>query len=142
MTREFVGESLALVNACLNGTCAVLLVSGRLAIARGRRDVHRWLMLTAIVLSAIFLVSYLTRVGLTGTHRDMHEGVRHVAYLAILGTHMMLAVLVVPMALTSLWLAYKERFERHRAVAKLTFPIWLYVSVTGVVVYVMLYAVP
>src|SRR5262249_22658862 len=134
--------SLAFVNACLNGTCGVLLVSGRVAIARGRRDVHRRLMVSAIVVSAVFLASYLTRVALTGTHVDPHGGLRHTAYLLILGTHMVLAALVVPMALTTLWLAYKERFARHRALAKFTFPVWLYVSVTGVVVYMMLYVVP
>jgi putative membrane protein len=142
VSREAIGELLALVNACLNGTCAILLVSGRVAIARGLRDVHRRIMVTAFVVSAVFLCSYLTRVGLTGTHRDPHEGLRHAAYLAILGTHMLLAVLVVPMVLASLWLAYKSRFARHRKLARVTFPVWLYVSVTGVVVYLMLYAIP
>jgi len=142
MSHEALGESLALVNACLNGTCAVLLVSGRVAIARGKRDVHRRVMITAFVVSAVFLASYLTRVALTGTHRDPHEGLRHAAYLAILGSHMVLAALVVPMVLTTLWLAYRSRFARHRRLAKVTFPVWLYVSVTGVVVYVMLYAIP
>jgi putative membrane protein len=142
MIRETLGELLALVNACLNGTCAILLVAGRVAIARGRREVHRRRMIAAVTVSAIFLVSYLTRVALTGTHRDPHEGLRHAAYLAILGSHMILAALVVPMVLTALWLAHKERFARHRALARLTFPIWLYVSITGVVVYFMLYAIP
>jgi putative membrane protein len=139
MTSETLGDTLAFVNACLNGTCAILLVSGRLAIARGKREVHRRFMLTAFVVSTVFLASYLTRVALTGTHRDPHEGLRHAAYLAILGSHMLLAMLVVPMVLTTLWFAYKSRFARHRALAKVTFPVWLYVSVTGVVVYMMLY---
>jgi putative membrane protein len=142
MSHGALGDSLAFVNACLNGTCAVLLVSGRVAIARGKRDVHRRFMVTAFVVSTVFLASYLTRVALTGTHRDPHEGLRHAAYIAILGSHMVLAALVVPMVLTTLWLAYKARFVRHRRLAKITFPVWLYVSVTGVVVYVMLYAIP
>jgi putative membrane protein len=139
MNSAALGDTLALVNACLNGTCAVLLVSGRVAIGRGKRDVHRRLMVTAFVVSAVFLVSYLTRVALTGTHRDPHEGLRHVVYLLVLGSHMILAMVVVPMVLVTLWLAYKARFARHRKLARITFPVWLYVSVTGVLVYLMLY---
>ena len=136
------GDGLAAVNATLNGTCALLLVAGRVAIARGRTKTHRGLMLSAFVVSSIFLVTYLTRVALTGTHVDPHKGWLHVAYLSILGTHMILAMLVVPLVLVVLSLALKKRFVRHRAVARWTFPIWLYVSVTGVVVYVVLYHVP
>jgi putative membrane protein len=142
MTRVEVGETLAMVNALLNGTCAVLLVCGRIAIARKRPTVHRSLMVSAFVTSCLFLTSYLTRVYLTGTHKDPHTGFFHDAYMAVLGTHMILAILVVPMVLTALYLAYKKRFERHRALARWTFPVWLYVSVTGVAVYVMLYQVP
>lgn len=142
MTRVEVGETLALLNALLNGTCAVLLVCGRIAIARKRPAIHRSLMVSAFVTSCLFLTSYLTRVYLTGTHKDPHTGLFHAAYLAVLGTHMILAMLVVPMVLTVLYLATKKRFERHRALARWTFPVWLYVSVTGVAVYVMLYQVP
>ncbi len=142
MTRIELGETLAMVNALLNGTCAVLLVCGRIAIARKRPTIHRSLMLTAFVTSCLFLTSYLTRVYLSGTHKDPHTGWFHDAYFAVLGTHMILAIAVVPMVLTALYLAYKKRFERHRALAKWTFPVWLYVSVTGVAVYVMLYQVP
>lgn len=142
MTRPELGDSLALVNAALNATCAVLLVCGRVAIARKQRDTHRALMVSAFVTSSIFLTSYLTRVALTGTHADPHHGWLHVAYLAVLGTHMILAMVVVPMVLTALFYAVRKRFEKHRALARWTFPIWLYVSVTGVVVYVVLYRVP
>jgi len=142
MTRPELGDLLAAVNATLNGTCAALLLSGRVAIARRRTRTHRALMVSAFVVSSVFLASYLTRVALTGTHVDPHHGWVHVAYYAVLGTHMVLAMAVVPLALTALVLAFRKRFDRHRAVARWTFPIWLYVSVTGVVVYVVLYHVP
>ncbi len=142
MTTVEIGEHLALLNAILNGTSAILLVCGRIAIANKRPMIHRRFMLTAFVTSSIFLASYLTRVALTGTHADPHHGAVHVIYLTVLITHMILAITVVPLVLTALWLAWKARFEKHRKVARVTFPIWLYVSVTGVVVYVMLYQVP
>jgi putative membrane protein len=142
MTTAEWGDVLAALNATLNGTAAVLLLSGRVAIAKKKRKVHRALMVTAFVVSAVFLCSYLTRVALTGTHADPHHGWVHVAYLTILLTHMTLAVTVVPLVLISLYNAYKERFAKHRRIARWTFPIWLYVSVTGVVVYLMLYRLP
>ena len=142
MTREAIGESLALLNAVLNGTSAFFILSGRIAIAKRKPMVHRALMLAAFVTSTVFLLSYLTRVAMTGTHVDPHHGVVHVVYLVVLVTHMILAMTVVPLVLRTLWLAYKKRFEAHRKIARITFPIWLYVSVTGVVVYVMLYVVP
>ena len=137
-----IGDTLAGVNATLNGTCAVLLLSGRVAIARRRVRTHRAFMVAAFVASCVFLVSYLTRVALTGTHKDPHTGLVHVTYLFVLFTHMTLAMVVVPLVLRSLWLAYKARFAAHARIARLTFPVWLYVSVTGVVVYLMLYVLP
>jgi uncharacterized membrane protein YozB (DUF420 family) len=142
MTREAIGESLALVNAILNGTSALLILSGRIAIARRRPATHRALMMAAFITSSVFLASYLTRVALTGTHVDPHRGWVHALYLTVLVTHMILAIIVVPLVLRTLWLAYKRRFESHKKIARVTFPVWLYVSVTGVVVYVMLYVVP
>jgi putative membrane protein len=142
VTHAELGDSLAALNAVLNGTAAVLLVSGRLAIARKHTRTHRALMLSAFVVSALFLCSYLTRVALTGTHVDPHHGWVHAAYIAILGSHMLLAMCVVPLVVTALVFAFRKRFVKHRAVARWTFPIWLYVSVTGVVVYLMLYRVP
>ena len=142
MTRAEIGDVLALVNAILNGTSALLILSGRVAIARGRRDVHRGLMVAAFLTSAVFLVSYVTRVAMTGTHADPHTGAVHWIYITVLVTHMILAMTVVPLVLRTLWLARANRFAEHRGIARITFPIWLYVSVTGVVVYVMLYHLP
>lgn len=142
MTGAELGDSLAFVNALLNGTAAVCLVFGRVAIAKKKVMTHRAAMLTALFVSAAFLVSYLTRVALTGTHKDPHTGPFHLAYLVVLSTHMLLAMAVVPLVLSAVWLALKKRFASHQKVARVTFPIWLYVSVTGVAVYVMLYVVP
>lgn len=99
-------------------------------------------MLSAFATSTIFLGSYLTRVALTGTHKDPHSGLFHIAYLVVLISHMTLAMAVVPLVLRTIFLALKARVDEHRKIAKITYPVWLYVSVTGVVVYVMLYCVP
>ncbi len=142
MTRESLGETLALVNAILNGTTALFILAGRVAIARKKVMTHRALMMAAFVTSSVFLTSYLTRVALTGTHLDPHTGIVHIAYYVILFSHMVLAMATVPLVLRTLWLAYKKRFEQHRKIARVTFPVWLYVSVTGVIVYLMLYHLP
>ena len=142
MAHEALGAALALTNAVLNGTSALFILSGRIAIAQKKPMVHRKLMVAAFITSSVFLVSYLTRVALTGTHADPHHGIVHGIYYGILLTHMTLAMAVVPLVLRTLWLAHKKRLVQHRAIARFTFPIWLYVSVTGVVVYVMLYHVP
>jgi len=99
-------------------------------------------MIAAVVASATFLVSYLTRVWLTGTHADPHTGAVHALYLLILGTHMVLAVVVVPLVLITLARGLRDRITSHRKIAKYTYPIWLYVSVTGVLVYAILYHLP
>lgn len=142
MTPADIGNHLALVNAMLNATSAVLLVLGWRAIRAGEREKHRRLMTTAVATSALFLVSYLTRVALTGTHASPHEGIVYAIYLFILGTHMILAMTVPAFALGLLWLGYKGRFALHRRIARWGLPIWMYVSVTGVLVYVILYHVP
>ncbi len=132
-------DALPTVNASLNAASAALIVLGFRAIKRGERERHRALMLAAVGCSAVFLAAYLTRVALTGTHRFPVEGGVKVAYLAVLASHTLLAALAAPMILRSVFLALKDRLPAHRRVARWTFPIWLYVSVTGVVVYVMLY---
>ena len=130
------------INAGFNGLSGLLLLSGRVAIARGRRVVHRNLMLAALGSSALFLVGYLTRVATTGPKHFAGEGPWKAIYLVILVTHMILAVAVVPLALTSAWLGLKDRIATHRRVTRWSFPIWMYVSVTGVIVYLMLYHWP
>lgn len=142
MNHEAAGSTLALVNAILNATSAVLMLLGRTAIAKQHRETHRKLMVGAFLTSTLFLCSYLTRVALTGTHKDPHTGLFHVAYLVVLLSHMTLAIAVVPLVLRTLFLARSARFTEHKKIAKITYPVWLYVSVTGVVVYVMLYVVP
>jgi len=128
-------------NAALNATSAALLVAGVRAIRAGRRERHQRLMVAAVAVSALFLASYLTRVALTGTHRFPGEGPLKWLYLAILLSHTVLAVAAAPMALRTLLLGWRGRFADHRALARWTFPIWLYVSVTGVLVYLLLYQV-
>ena len=129
------------INAGLNALSAVLLLAGWRAIRAGDRERHRRWMLAAVACSALFLVSYLTRFALTGAHRFPGGGALRAAYLVLLASHTVLAALVPPLVLAALWLALRGRFERHRRLARVTFPIWLYVSVTGVLVYVMLYHV-
>ncbi|MCY3000392.1 MAG: DUF420 domain-containing protein [Planctomycetota bacterium] len=130
------------VNAVLNGTAATLLVLGLVAIKQGRRERHEFLMKLAFVASAAFLACYLYYhlfVAKGQPTRFGGDGAAKAAYLALLGSHTILAVVNLPMVLRTFWLAHKERWEAHKRLAKWTFPIWLYVSVTGVAVYVVLY---
>lgn len=127
------------VNATLNATSAVLAVLGWRAIRGGDRARHRALMLAALAASALFLAGYLTRVALTGTHAFPGGGALRAVYLAVLASHTVLAAAAAPMILRTLFLALRDRFPDHRRIARLTFPVWLYVSATGVAVYVMLY---
>ena len=133
---------LGTLNATLNGLSAISLIGGRIAIARGQRPRHRRLMLSAVTISGLFLVAYLTRVALVGTHRFSGTGGWRAFYLFVLGTHMLLAAVTPILALRTLYLALKERFDEHRRLARIAFPIWLYVSVTGVLVFLLLYHGP
>lgn len=139
MDAETIGNMLAPLNATLNATATVCLVVGFGFIRARRIDAHRKAMLGAVSASALFLVFYLIRFGLTGTHEFAGEGAARTVYFGILFSHMVLAVVVVPLVIRLLHLARHERFEEHRRLARWTFPIWLYVSVTGIVVYAMLY---
>jgi putative membrane protein len=132
-------HDLPAVNATLNATSAVLLVSGRVLIRNGRRDAHRRVMLTAFTVSTLFLISYLVYHSQVGSVHYPHTGVLRTIYLTILSTHTILAATVPVLAIITLRRALNGRFDRHRAIARWTFPIWLYVSVTGVLVYLMLY---
>jgi len=127
------------VNAALNASSATLVFLGFRAIRAGQRTRHRNLMLSALGTSSLFLVGYLTRIALTGTHRFPGTGWLRAAYLLLLGSHTILAAAIVPLVAVTLWLAWKGRFDAHRRIARYTLPAWLYVSVTGVLVYVMLY---
>lgn len=133
------GELLPSVNAALNATSAVLLFAGWRAIRGGHRELHRALMIAACAVSTVFLASYVTRVALTGTHRFPGGGLLRAVYLAVLASHTVLAALTAPLVLRTVWLSLQERFADHRRIARVTLPVWMYVSVTGVAVYVMLY---
>jgi uncharacterized membrane protein YozB (DUF420 family) len=127
------------INATLNGTSAVLLLLGRWYIARGRMTIHRAIMIAALVTSTAFLACYLYFHAHVGDVRFQGQGWIRPVYFAILITHVILAAVIVPMVIITLSRALRARFDRHRVIARWTFPLWLYVSVTGVVIYVMLY---
>ncbi len=132
-------RDLPALNATLNAVSASLLVLGFYFIRRGRRGAHRAAMLAACATSALFLISYLVYHYQVGSVRFTKPGWIRTLYLSILATHTVLAALVPPLALMTLYRAWRGRWERHRALARWTLPIWLYVSVTGVIVYWMLY---
>jgi putative membrane protein len=131
--------SLPALNAVLNGTSALLLALGYLAIRSRRVHLHRACMVAAFTTSVLFLVSYLTYHYQVGTTRFPGTGSVRTLYLTILGTHTVLAAIIPPLAIATLVLAVRGRFTRHARLARWTLPTWLYVSVTGVVIYVMLY---
>ena len=127
------------VNAVLNGTAAALLVTGFWMIKNRRIQQHRAVMLTAFGVSVAFLISYLVYHAQVGSVTFKHPGTIRTVYLSILLTHTVLAATVPVLAIVTLNRGLAARFDRHRAIARWTFPIWLYVSITGVVVYLMLY---
>ncbi len=133
--------SLPTVNALLNGTSALLLVAGFLSIRSKKIQAHGIWMSLAFLTSILFLASYLTYHAFHGSTRFPGTGTIRGIYLAILVSHTTLAVLIVPLSIRTLYLALRRRFEEHQRIARWTFPIWLYVSVTGVIVYWMLYRV-
>lgn len=126
------------VNASLNATAAALLIAGWVAIRRGARRAHQYFMVSAFAASALFLVCYLAYHYVHGDTRYAGTGPLRVVYLLILATHVLLSMPVVPMALVAFYFAWRKSWERHRKVTRWLAPIWVYVSVTGVVVYFML----
>ena len=132
-------RDLPAINAALNAAAAVALLTGFWLIRRGRWRAHRAAMITALVLSSAFLTSYLVYHAQVGSVRFQGQGWLRTLYLSILATHTVLAAAVPVLAIVTLSRALRRRFDRHRAIARWTLPIWLYVSVTGVVVYWMLY---
>jgi len=132
-------RDLPAVNAILNATCAVLLVWGYILIRRRRKQAHKRVMIAAFVTSCAFLTCYLIYHWHVGSVHFPHTGLLRAVYLSILTTHTALAATVPVLAIITLNRGLSARFDKHRAIARWTLPIWLYVSVTGVVVYLMLY---
>lgn len=127
------------IDASLNGASAVLLVTGRTLIKQGKMAAHRAVMIAALVSSSLFLASYLYYHFHVGSVHFQGQGWSRPVYFSILISHTTLAVVIVPMVIITLSRALRERYDRHRAIARWTYPLWLYVSVTGVIVYFMLY---
>jgi uncharacterized membrane protein YozB (DUF420 family) len=132
-------SQLPTLNAALNSLSAVFLFAGYLFIKQHHVKSHRASMLAAVVCSTVFLVSYLVYHYHVGSVRFQGQGVIRLIYFSILVTHTILAAAIVPLVLITLVRALRSRFDSHRRIARWTFPLWLYVSVTGVIVYVMLY---
>jgi len=132
----------AALNACLNGLSAILLAGGYVAIRSGKRDVHKAFMLAAFSASTLFLISYVTyhlRAGKVVMFQG--QGWIRPVYFTLLTSHTVLAIVIVPMIIITLRRAWLERFDKHRIIARWTLPLWFYVSVTGVIVYLMVYQI-
>jgi uncharacterized membrane protein YozB (DUF420 family) len=132
-------RDLPALNAVLNTTCALLLLAGWTLVRRGRRDAHRAAMLAALAVSAAFLASYLVYHSQVGSVRFQGQGLVRTAYFALLSSHTLLAAAIVPLVAITVVRALRGRFAAHRALARWTLPLWLWVSVSGVAVYWMLY---
>lgn len=131
-------SSLPAVNAALNSISAVLIVAGFILAKQKKYDAHRRAMLAAVVTSAIFLISYVIKTWFHGTTLYGGTGLARVIYLTVLFSHLSLAIVVVPLVIISVIHGLRKRYKAHRAIARWTYPIWLYVSVTGVLVFLML----
>jgi uncharacterized membrane protein YozB (DUF420 family) len=127
------------LNATLNGLSAIFILTGYVLIRRGQRELHKRCMLTALVTSSLFLVSYVVYHANAGSRPFPGTGIARPIYFAILITHVILAAAILPLALTTTARGLRAQYTRHVAIARWTLPIWLYVSVTGVVIYLMLY---
>src|ERR1700677_2787056 len=141
-SADFAGRWMFLpaLNALLNGLCAVALCVGFYFIKHGDREAHRTSMLLAFAFSSAFLVSYIVNHALHGDKIFPGHGTVRTLYLAILASHVILSIVALPMVLTTFFFSLTGRFAMHRRIARITFPIWLYVSVTGVVVFLFLRA--
>ncbi len=132
-------HDLPAVNASLNALSGLLLLVGYTLIKSGRRDQHRAVMMAAFTSSALFLICYLVYHAQVGSVPFTRQGFVRPLYFTILLTHVVLAVVVLPMIILTMTRGLKGRFREHRKIARWTFPVWMYVSVTGVLVYVLLY---
>jgi uncharacterized membrane protein YozB (DUF420 family) len=140
-------SDLPALNACLNGAAAIFLVLGFVSIRRGRREAHRNCMIAACGMSVLFLIGYVTY----HTLRRKYTGTAHTTftdpawfrpiYLTILVTHLLGAIAIVPLVLLTVWRAIRGQFKRHRRIARWTWPLWMYVSATGVLIYLLLYQI-
>ena len=128
-----------IINATLNGTAAVLIATGIVLIKSGRQKAHKAVMILAICASSLFLISYLYYHAHIGSHHFRGHGWACPLYFTILTTHTILAAVIVPLVIITVSRAWRGRYDRHRSIARWTYPLWLYVSVTGVVIYFMLY---
>jgi uncharacterized membrane protein YozB (DUF420 family) len=133
--------SQAALNASLNGTAAVLLAGGYVAIRNGKMKVHKAFMIAAFSVSTVFLVSYLIYHYRVGHVAFQGQGWIRPVYFALLLSHTLLAIVIVPMIVMTLRRAWLEKFDRHRIIARWTLPLWFYVSVTGVIVYLLVYQI-
>ena len=133
--------SQAALNASLNGFSAILLAGGYAAIRMGKRDVHKKFMLSAFAVSTVFLVSYVIYHIRVGHVAFQGQGWIRTFYLALLTSHTILAIVIVPLILITLRRAWMERFDKHKIIARWTLPLWFYVCVTGVIVYLMVYQI-
>ncbi len=132
-------RDLPTVNASLNGLATILLLYGYSLIRAGKREQHKKVMLSAFAVSAVFLVCYLVYHFNVGSVPYQGQGPMRTVYFTILISHVILAATVPVLTLLTLWRAFQQRFDKHKRIARITFPIWLYVSITGVIVYLMLY---
>ena len=134
-------HQLPALNASLNALSGLFLVTGYTMIRQRRIAAHRTCMLAAFVTSTLFLISYLTYHYYHGDTRFLGQGIVRPFYFTILITHVVLAIVIVPLVLITLYRAWRSDFARHKRIARWTLPIWLYVSVTGVVIYLLLYQI-
>jgi len=129
------------LNACLNASSAVLLFAGYLFIRSGKVAAHRVCQLSALIVSCLFLTSYLTYHYFHGTTRFLGTGLARPIYFTVLTSHTILAIVIVPLIFITFRRAFRLDFVRHRQIARITLPLWFYVSITGVIVYLMLYQI-
>jgi putative membrane protein len=132
-------EDLPSLNAALNGLASIFLITAYALIRNGRRELHKRFMLAALVTSALFLASYVTYHANAGSRPFPGQGVIRVVYFAILIPHVLLAATILPLALVTTARGLRSQFDHHVRIARWTLPLWLFVSVTGVVIYLMLY---
>lgn len=130
---------LPLLNAFLNATSGVLLLIGHRFILKGKRDQHKRIMLTALFTSSLFLISYIVYHSIHGSQHFQGVGIIRPVYFLVLGTHTVCAAAIVPLVLMTVTRGLRRQFAEHRKIARWTYPIWMYVSITGVIIYLMLY---